>query len=476
MTAESLATTPFAGRYWLNRRLAVGGMAEIYLARQEGPSGFDKDVVIKRLRPELCDDARVLAMFRDEARLGALINHPNTVHVYDVGTDQGAPFIAMEYIHGEELSDLCRRGLSLGAFLPQIHAVELIRQAALSLGHFHAQRDRNGLALSVVHCDISPTNLLVTEDGYLKVIDFGIARYDGQEYRDEAAVPGKLSYMSPEQASRETLDHRSDIYSLGIVLYELTVGQRLFRGPASEVAQRLVAGDVKPPTFISQDYPGALESIVMRTLERRPSERYPTAFDLADDLALYLADSQIASGPIAVARYLDQLAVAGGGQRRAELVSEAEALGGDDDLDFDRGGAGQLATSTVSAEAAAQWEEIDEDEQAVADALGIGVHLVRTQIAGADTPDDSVDVTFDDSLPAAAPITAPPATFDTASMTHGGSGELDAAQTRVVVRAAPERDLAPTIRPLDPPGTMGPVLVGIAIGGVLTFIALHFLM
>ena len=233
----------FGDRYTLVRRLAVGGMAEIYLARQAAMAGFEKEVVIKCLRPELVDDNRIVEMFLDEARIGALLNHPNIVHVYDVDSHDDIPYIAMEYIVGEELNELCRRGLTHGKFLPLPHAVELIRQAAAGMGYFHAKRSSpdsalEGAPLDIVHCDISPSNLLVTEDGFLKLIDFGIPKARGQRFRSESVIPGKLSYMSPEQAARQPVDHRSDIFSLGIVLYEITVGKRLFRGNAAEVVAR----------------------------------------------------------------------------------------------------------------------------------------------------------------------------------------------------------------------------------------------
>src|SRR6185503_423593 len=160
----------FGGRYTLLRRLAVGGMAEIYLARQAAMAGFEKEIVIKRLSPELADDPRIVEMFLDEARIGALLNHPNIVHVYDVDVLDGIPYIAMEYIVGEELNALCRRGIALERFLPLEHAVELMRQAAAGMGYFHSKRGAEGSAdadkpLDIVHLDISPTNLLVTQDG-----------------------------------------------------------------------------------------------------------------------------------------------------------------------------------------------------------------------------------------------------------------------------------------------------------------------
>jgi serine/threonine protein kinase len=382
---------PIGDRYWPVRLLAVGGMAEIYLARQSGAgtggqgelldASFDKELVIKRLKPTLAADPAMLDMFLDEARVSALFHNPHVVQIFDVGEEDGIPYIVMEYIRGEELNELCRRGLSAGAFLPLEHAVELVRQAAMALGYVHALRDGDGRGVDVVHCDVSPTNLLVTEDGYLKVIDFGITRARGQRRRDEHAVPGKLSYMSPEQARRESLDHRSDIFSLGVVLYEIALGRRLFKGPAQEVVKRLSRCDVKPPTFVRRDFPGMLESVIMRALEARPADRYASAYDMADELEEFLRESGLRSGPLRVARYLDELAVAVGGERRPELVSESEERE-EDALDFDRGiFEGYKAVSPESAARVADWDEVEENEQAVADALGVDVKLVKSASA-----------------------------------------------------------------------------------------------
>jgi hypothetical protein len=378
--AQEAATAPvrFGERYWLLEQLAVGGMAEIYLARQNAMAGFEKDVVIKRLKPELAGDPRIVEMFLDEARIGAVLNHPNIVHVYDVDVHDGVPYIAMEYILGEELNQLCRRGLAAGRFLPLEHAVELMRQAAAGLGYFHHRRAGAGEPLEIVHLDISPTNLLVTEDGFLKVIDFGIARARGQRFRDESTIPGKLSYMSPEQAARRRLDHRSDIFSLGIVLYEITVGRRLFKGPAAEVIHRLVEGRIEPPTFIQRDFPGALEAIVMRCLEKHPADRYQSAYDLADDLEEVLRERGLHSGPVRIARYLDELATAAGGRRRQELISEAEMGAGDEDLDFDSKVFDAFRPAPAAdSPAAAEWDEYEESDEGLAAALGMELEELR---------------------------------------------------------------------------------------------------
>ena len=383
-----LDPTEFGGRYTLLRRLAVGGMAEIYLARQAAMAGFEKEVVIKKLRAELADDPRIVEMFLDEAKIGAQLNHPNIVHVYDVDENDGIPYIAMEYIVGEELNELCRRGIAHGRFLPLEHAVEVMRQAAAGMGYFHAKRGAEGTThsgepLDIVHLDISPSNLLVTQDGFLKVIDFGIARAVGQTSRNEV-LPGKLSYMSPEQAARGEVDHRSDIFSLGIVLYEITVGKRLYRGPAQEVVQRLIEGEVEPPTFARRNFPPALESIVMRTLEKHPEDRYQSAYDLADDLESFLRDERLHSGPVRIARYLDMLALAGGGARRPELISEQEVRGTGDELDFDSQVFDGFAPSegAPGPEQAPMWEDIDQPESEVAKAL----HLDLAELRALRTP------------------------------------------------------------------------------------------
>ncbi len=405
-----LEPTSFGGRYTLQRRLAVGGMAEIYLARQAAMAGFEKHVVIKRLRAELADDPRVTEMFLDEARIGAALNHPNIVHVYDVDEHDGIPYIAMEYIIGEELNELCRRSIAQDRFLPLEHAVELMRQASAGLGYFHAKRGAEGTAdadlpLQIVHLDISPSNLLVTQDGFLKVIDFGIASSRGTARRAGMDVlPGKLGYMSPEQAARKSVDHRSDIFSLGIVLYEITVGKRLFRGGAKEVVHRLIDAAVEPPTFARRNFPSALEAIVMRALEKHPEDRYQSAYDLADDLETFLRDTRMHSGPVRIARYLDVLTAAAGGQRRQELVSETELRGDADELDFDNQMFDSYAPSegAPGPEQAREWEDQDQPEGEVAAALGMELAELRAlrtpvpvrpsgmpDVRGAETPEEA---------------------------------------------------------------------------------------
>lgn len=456
--AQPAAPVQFGSRYWLLRPLATGGMAEIYLARQNAMAGFDKEVVIKRLKPELASDPRIVEMFLDEARIGAVLNHPNIVHVYDVDEEGGIPYIAMEYIVGEELNELCRRGLGLGRFLPLEHAVELIRQAAAGMGYFHAKRGSEGTAfagqgLDIVHCDISPTNLLVTEDGFLKLIDFGIARSKDQRPREEGMIPGKLSYMSPEQATRGVVDYRSDIFSLGVVLYEITVGRRLFKGPAHEVVRRLTEGEIEAPTFVKRDFPGQLEGIIMRALERHPESRYPSAYDLADELEGFLRDARLHSGPVRIARYLDELAEAAGGQRRPELIAESDLAKIDEELDFD----GKMFDGYQAApdQPKSEWDEYQEADAEVAAALGLELEQLRLMRTPVPHRGDDGEL----SLPLPAPRDSVPEPATWAPAPEPGDitarRERQAAPTPMPpVAVVPAPAPAPVPAPIAPPAAL----------------------
>lgn len=366
------APVPVGERYLLIRRLAVGGVADIFLARQSATAGFEKDIVIKRLRPELRGNSRAVRMFLEEARVGALLNHPNVVHVYDVDVADGAPYIAMEYIQGGELGTLCRRGLVQKQFLPLEHAVELMRQAAAGLGYLHAKRSADGQALQIVHRDVSPGNLLVTEEGFLKIIDFGMAKTWRSDAVADRMLPGKVGYLSPEQLARASVDLRSDIYALGVVLYEITLGRRLFKGPAHEVVQRIREHDIEPPTFVRRNYPAALEAIVMKALAQAPARRYQSAYDLADDLEQFLQDAKLPSGPVRIARYLDELAHAEGKGRRPELEGSSTGRFSRLDLELDA-----APFRTFRAAPGREWDDAEQPIADIASALGLDVAELR---------------------------------------------------------------------------------------------------
>ena len=319
------------GRYTVLSHLASGGMAELYIARQQSVGGFEKQVVLKILQPRYAKNPRVVTMFLDEARLAAKLNHPAIVHVYDVADEGGLKYIAMEYIHGETIADIVKRGLAVDRYLPLEHGIHIVSQTAAGLAYAHERKEGDGRVVRIVHRDVSPTNILVSYEGQTEIVDFGIARAQDELREESGILPGKASYMSPEQVRGEVVDHRSDIFALGIILYELTLCQRLYRGPAEVVMKRIVNERVQPPTAIRRDYPAALELIVMRALEKRPEDRYQSAQQMHDDLEEFLDESGLRSGNRRVALYMNELfapdAAAGLG---GEAADEPEAL------DFDR--------------------------------------------------------------------------------------------------------------------------------------------
>ncbi len=334
------------GRFTVTSHLASGGMAELFIARQEAVGGFEKDLVLKMLQERYATNPRVLQMFLDEARLSAKLNHQNIVHVYDVDQAEGIHYIAMEYIHGETVTDIVRRSIAGGSFLPLEHAVQIVADTAAGLEYAHERRDTEGRPTRIVHRDVSPSNILVTYEGITKIVDFGIARVQDQIKEESGMRPGKVSYMAPEQVQGEASDHRADIYSLGIILYEITVGRRLWRGPPEQVLRRIVEEQVPPPTYVRRGYPHALELIIMKALEKRPQNRQQSAAELQHELLEFMEETGLKSGPRRLARYMKDLfadgaaapgaSAAGNGVPGEPVPVAAEKSDEQEDLDFDR--------------------------------------------------------------------------------------------------------------------------------------------
>src|SRR5258708_28221121 len=249
-------------------------MADLYLARS---TRFDGDLVVKKIQPRYVEMTRVVKMFIDEGRIAQALDHPNIVKVLDVGHESGTYFIAMEYIPGRDLLAICRRGVEVGNFLPRHLAVAILAQAARGLVYAHEKAGDDGEPLRVVHCDLSPGNIVVAWGGTVKLVDFGIARATIMLRESDHSVAGKYNYMAPEQIRGEPVDARADLFALGIILYELTVGKRLFRGRPEQVIRLVLEDPIVPPTALRPDYPPGLEKIVMRALARDPAERHPSA-------------------------------------------------------------------------------------------------------------------------------------------------------------------------------------------------------
>ncbi len=279
------------GRYRLLSRLAVGGMAEIFLARVEGIGGFEKALVVKRLIPQFAQDPMLVRMFMDEARLLAKLDHPNITQVHDIGAESGQYFFAMEYVHGEDLRTLTRAAATTGRGAGDAVIAGIGAAAARALHYVHEKRADNGRPLNIVHRDVSPSNILVSYEGAVKLADFGVAKWDEQQTRTTAGtLKGKLAYMSPEQAGGHAIDRRSDIFSLGIVLFELATGTRLFQGATDmAVLRQLSSGVIPLPSRRRPNFPARLQDIVLRALAPAPAQRYATAQALAEDLEAYAA-------------------------------------------------------------------------------------------------------------------------------------------------------------------------------------------
>jgi len=295
------------GKHRLLRRLAVGGMAEVYLAVAEGPSGFAKRVVVKRLLPQHARDADIVAMFLDEARLLAALAHRNIAEVYDIGEEGGEHYFAMEYVAGRDLREVLH-ALG-GAALPLAEAVAIAGAVATALHHAHEQRDGDGHLLGIVHRDVSPSNVLVSAAGEIKLIDFGVAKWAAQRSETQHGVlKGKCAYMSPEQCRAEPLDRRSDVFALGVLLYELTTGAKPFDGVTDfEVLNAIVRGAVEPATRRRPDYPHALEAITLRALRAQREERYQTAEELARDLARVSDETGLVASEASLRALLERL-------------------------------------------------------------------------------------------------------------------------------------------------------------------------
>ena len=221
------------GKYELLERLASGGMADIYLARASSLEGFEKLLVIKRIRPKTAQDPTFIHMFLDEARIAASLDHPNLVHIYDVGRVEDEYFLAMEYLHGVDLQGLVTACLAQGMTVPLIEATLTAVSCTLAgLHHAHEKVAFDGQPLGIVHRDVTPQNVVVTYEGAVKVVDFGIATARVvEDVLEPGMVRGKAPYMSPEQAQGERVDRRSDVFAVGIILYELSLGRRLYKAP-----------------------------------------------------------------------------------------------------------------------------------------------------------------------------------------------------------------------------------------------------
>jgi eukaryotic-like serine/threonine-protein kinase len=279
------------GDFELERLIATGGMAEIYLARHAGFGGLSRHVVVKRMLPQLAVRPDFVQMFLDEARLAANLNHPNIVQVFNLGEVDDSYFIAMEFVEGPHLGSLFAHSLRLRRPLPVEQCAYIVARAADGLHYAHEHSDPlTGTPLHIVHRDISPQNILISRQGDVKVTDFGVAKASTQQTKTRTGIiKGKVAYMSPEQCLGETVDRRSDVFALGIVLYELLTRRRLFRDKSDLlVMQKITGEDVKPASSQNKELDAEIDAICQRALARDREERFSTSSELAEALDAWL--------------------------------------------------------------------------------------------------------------------------------------------------------------------------------------------
>lgn len=264
------------GRYELLATIGVGGMASVILARQKGPAGFEKAVVVKLIHPHMAQDTIAVNMLLDEAKVAAQLDHQNIVHTYELGEAHGTYYIVMEYLAGESLGQVLKQGQKQDHPLSPFVAAKIVAEAAEGLQYAHDLRDYNGVPLGIVHRDVSPGNIVVQYNGMVKIVDFGIAKAHGRvTSTQDGELKGKYGYMSPEQIKNDVMERRSDVFSLGVVLWESLSRRRLFNADnVAATLMQILQGDRTPPSAFDADIPHALDAVALRALAPDPADRF----------------------------------------------------------------------------------------------------------------------------------------------------------------------------------------------------------
>lgn len=321
------------GRYRLIARIAAGGMAEVYLAHQLGPMNFQKIVVVKVIHPHLGSQEEFIHMFLDEARVSALLKHHNVVDIYDLGVEGGDYFIAMEYIPGQALSRVISRSRT-NRGLDVFTAVDIIADAANGLEAAHNLTDISGAPLELVHRDVSPGNILVSYAGAVKLVDFGVSKSLGQiTVESTAQLKGKLGYASPEQLAEAPIDRRSDIFSLGVVLWESLALERLYRsGSAAATVKKILDGKPPPPSSRRPEVPAKLDRICLRALAVDPDDRYQSAAEMRTALLEVLREGKHFSDRKALAGFMSRTFAAEKAEHE-QLIARLAEVKADDEVE-----------------------------------------------------------------------------------------------------------------------------------------------
>ncbi|CAN5865656.1 hypothetical protein BH11MYX3_BH11MYX3_38970 [soil metagenome] len=298
-----------ANNYQILAKLAMGGMAEIFLARGASTAGVERYVVLKRIIRAKAHDTQFVQMFLDEARLAAQLQHANIAQVYDIGKLGESYFLTMEYVHGETVRGLLQRARSLRREIPLGLILTVIAGTAAGLHHAHERIGIDGRPLGIVHRDVSPSNLMIGYDGSVKVVDFGVAKAENRATETESgAVKGKISYLSPEQCRGAAVDRRSDLFALGIVLWEMLTIERLYRRASDFENMAAIVNEPPPsPTTHRPGLPPDIEQLALRLLSKRPDQRFSTAQELVEEIEEIAARNGLVLSISALGRFMKEL-------------------------------------------------------------------------------------------------------------------------------------------------------------------------
>lgn len=309
------------GKYLLVDKLPPGGMSQLYKAKITGVQGFEKLIAIKTILPHLSDERELITSFIDEAKLAALLHHQNIVQIYDFGNMEDTYFISMEYLFGQDLRYILRKSKEKELPLSLEFALYVASRICAGLDYAHNLKDFQGRPLSLIHRDISPQNIIVTHEGEVKIVDFGIAKAARRTTVTQVGmIKGKIAYMSPEQASGKTIDHRSDIFSTGILLYEMVTGKQMFTGADTlQVLAKVSKAEFEPPEVAQSGLPPKIYDILHKALRKDSEDRYPSCGEMLADLEECMFQLNMRPTTRGLSRYMKELF-------REEIALEGEAM------------------------------------------------------------------------------------------------------------------------------------------------------
>jgi len=316
------------GRYQLTEPLGIGGMAEVYKATSTGPGGFERTVVIKRILPASSADPTFVRMFVAEAKILGMLNHPNVVQAYDFGEADGTLFLVLEYADGPSLFRAMQALRIMGRLMPIVIAAHFAHEVCRALDYVHGLQGSDGEPMRIVHRDVTPSNVVLTSAGTLKLLDFGVARYSSTPaFSEPGAIRGKAAYLAPEALRGDPIDGRVDIFALGVVLHEMLTLKDLFASESNlGTLHKVLEMEIPRPSLGRPDVPAELDAIVMKALQRDPERRYGSAADMARDLNEFVVSARLRTDQIV--EFVREVQVELARQRRAlpALVAEARPL------------------------------------------------------------------------------------------------------------------------------------------------------